>query len=217
MFPWAAPFESLQAILTKTNPPIRDESSPPRNVRRGQTAVSVDSFEVTKWTEFNLETLMEAYGDILSEQVRVKNHAPTQLPSIRYLADLKTVAQTCIFPTLQYTTEAGARHIGIRQERHLPTFDFRPSLRLPGDQTCYPTFALCSGNEKAHMVGCVQSAKQWHSSDLLGTSMTAKRPVGRLITCCNNANTRYGFVFASSEVVVIRLSTNNTARPFQVE
>lgn len=216
-FPWATPFESLQAILTSANPPLRDESSPPKIVPKNKTAAPDGSFEVIRWAEFNLETLMEAYGDILNEQVQVKNRAPTQLPNIRYLADLKTVAQACILPTLQYTTEVGARHFGIRLERHLPTFDFRPSLRLPGNQTCYPTFALCSSNDKAHVVGCVQSAKQWHSSDLLGTSMTAKRPIGRLITCCRNANTRYGFVFTTSEVVVTRLSRTNTARPFQIE
>ncbi|RSL41473.1 hypothetical protein CEP54_015816 [Fusarium duplospermum] len=213
----AAPLESLQTILTKASPPIQDESSPPTNVPLAKTAAPVNSFEVTRWADFNLATLMEAYRDILNEQVQVKNHAPTELPSIRYLADLKTVAQSCIFPTLQYTTEAGARHIGIRLGRHLPTIDFRPSLRLTGDQTCYPAFTLRSGDEKAHIVGCVQFAKQWHSSDLLGTSSVAKRPIGRLITCCRNANTRYGFIFTSSEVVVIRLSESDTTTPFHVE
>ncbi|RSL48142.1 hypothetical protein CEP53_009641 [Fusarium sp. AF-6] len=219
VFPWAAPFESLQAILTKANPPIRDESNPPRNVLQSRIAAPVDSFEVARWSDFNLETLMEAYGDILNEQVQVKNHAPTELPSIRYLADLKTVAQSCIFPTLQYTIEAGARHLGIRLGRHLPTIDFRTSLRLIGDQdqACYPAFTLRSGDEKAHIVGCVQFAKQWHSRDLLGTSSTAKRPIGRLIRYCRNANTRYGFVFTSSEVMVIRLSASDITRPCQVE
>ncbi|RSL88401.1 hypothetical protein CEP52_002327 [Fusarium oligoseptatum] len=214
MSPGTAPFESLQAILTKANPPIRDESSPPRNVPPSKTAASVNSFEVTQWADFNLETLMEAYGDILNEQVQVTNHAPTDPPSMRSLADLKMIGQRYIFPALEYTIEAGARHIGIRLGRHLPTMIFRPSPAVQGN---YPPLALCTDNEERLLFGCVQFAKQWQSSDLLDNPAIAKRPIGQLVTYCNNANTRYGFVLTSSEVVVIRLSRGNTSRLSQVE
>ncbi|WAO95854.1 Hypothetical protein NCS54_01349900 [Fusarium falciforme] len=214
MFPWAAPFESLQAILTKANPPIRDESSPSRTVPRDKTAAPISCFEVSNWTEFNLETLIEAYGDILNEQVQVTNHAPTEMPNIRSLADLKTIGQRHIFPVLQYAIEAGARHIGIRLGRYLPTSEFRPSLSLQG--LC-PAFTLLSGNDEALLVSCVQHAKQWNSSDLLGTSDSAKYPIGRLVTYCRTAGTRYGFVLTSKEVVVVRVSTASTPRAFHVE
>ncbi|KAJ4209584.1 hypothetical protein NW759_013438 [Fusarium solani] len=195
MFPWAAPFESLQATLTKANPPIRDESSPSRTVPQDKTAAPVSCFEVSNWTEFNLETLVEAYGDILNEQVQITNHRH-------------------IFPILQYTIEAGARHIGIRLGRHLPTSEFRPSLSLQG--LC-PAFTLLSGDDEALLVSYVQYAKQWNSSDVLGTSTSAKYPIGRLVTYCRTAGTRYGFVLTSNEVVVVRVSKAGTPRAFHVE
>ncbi|KAJ3456671.1 hypothetical protein MRS44_016694 [Fusarium solani] len=183
MFPWAAPFESLQAILTKANPPIRDESSPSRTVPQDKTAAPVSCFEVSNWTEFNLETLIEAYGDILNEQVQITNHVPTEIPSIRSLADLKTVGQRHIFPFFSLC----------------------------------PAFTLLSGDDEALLVSCVQYAKQWNSSDLLGTSASAKYPIGRLVTYCRTAGTRYGFVLTSNEVVVVRVSKAGTPRAFHVE
>lgn len=214
VFPWASPFESLLAILTKANPPIQDESNPPIYMSQDRTAAPDRCFEVSNWTDFNLETLMEAYGDILSEQVQVTNHAPTDMLSIRSIADVKTVGQRFIFPILQNTVEAGARHIGIRLGRHLPAFEFRPSLSLKG--LC-PAFTLISSSDEALLVSCVQYAKQWNSSDLLGISDSAKHPIGRLVTYCRTADTRYGFVLTSNEVVVVRVSKAGTPRTFHVE
>ncbi|KAJ4327421.1 hypothetical protein N0V84_002193 [Fusarium piperis] len=212
--PWATPFQTLQAILTQANLPIRDESKPPKNMPLDRTAAHTSSFEVSNWTEFNFETLMEAYGDILSEQVQAMSHAPTGLPSIRRLADLKTVGQTYLFPTLQYTLDAGARHIGIRLGHHLPRFEFLPSQPLGGLR---PAFTLSSDSQDILVVSCVQFAKQWNSSDLLDTSGSAKHPIGRLVTYCKAAGTRYGFVLTSSEVVVVRVSMVASSRNFHVE
>ncbi|KAI8712754.1 hypothetical protein NCS52_01374400 [Fusarium sp. LHS14.1] len=181
-FPRAAPFESLRAILTQANPPIRDESSPPRTMQPGRTAAPASRFEVSNWTDFNLEMLMEAYGDILNEQVQLTNHAPTEVPSIRSLADLKTVEERHIFPILQCTIEARARHIGIRLERHLPTSEFHPSLSFRGFR---PAFTLLSGDDEALIVRA--------------------------------ADTRYGFILTSNEVVVVRVSTAGMRKAFHVK
>ncbi|UPK95959.1 hypothetical protein LCI18_006894 [Fusarium solani-melongenae] len=210
---WVSPFESLQAILTKANPPIRDESTPSGTVFQDRVGEPMSCLELSNWTEFNLETLIDAYGDILNEQVRVTNHAPAEMPSIRSFADLKTVAQRHIFPTLQDTMQAGARQIGIRLGRHLPTPEFHPSLSFQGPCAA---FTLLSGNGDALLVGCVQHAKQWNSSDLL-VSDSAKYPISLLVRDCRVAGTRYGFVLTSNEIVVVRVSRADTRRAFHVE
>ncbi|PNP61115.1 hypothetical protein FNYG_14203 [Fusarium nygamai] len=197
---------TIRDILSLRNPglDVQGNLGAPRN---DPTAANILSTQVTQWTDFNIQVLTQAYGDIMAFRLAAAadvQPAPLQVNSIE---DIKSkMFQNSIWPRIRESIAEGARAIQSRLSGQTPSaVDMIPGHSLPDNRTS--TISFTSGQSRSPLVVSCIVTRAWRSIDLVNPATdTAMRPIRRIATYCISAQTRYGFIATVNEIVVVRVS-----------
>ncbi|KAF4960610.1 hypothetical protein FSARC_10424 [Fusarium sarcochroum] len=213
---------TIHDILTVPNPKLLVTPARPQHMRPDRTANKVDQDGLSRWDEFNLQVLSDAFGDILNRHVHPSNHAQPGPFTINGLGDLRAMCIRSIFPLLTQPIAIGAAEIGSRINYIFPPIyaEQNQSLRI-SRISALSFMADFNGSPRTQLVvSCVLHGTQWNSTALSGSLHSAALlPIRRIATYCILANTRYGFILTAQELVVVRVSGTayEVQKPGQVE
>ncbi|KAF5634630.1 hypothetical protein F52700_5823 [Fusarium sp. NRRL 52700] len=206
---------AIRDILSLQNPSL-DVQGNMGTPRHDPMTANIPSSQVTQWTDFNIEALSQAYGDIMA--FRLAADADVRIPPLQVnsIEDIKSkMFQYYIWPRIRESIAAGAQDIQRRLNGQTPSaVDMIPGHPLPGGRTS--TISFTSGQSRTPLVVSCIVARSWRSIDLANPGYdVTMRPVRRIATYCISAQTRYGFIATANEIVVVRVSAKGSGTDTQ--
>ncbi|KAM0467418.1 hypothetical protein ACHAP7_011942 [Fusarium lateritium] len=225
--PNSAPVPStLYASLVTPNQELYYDSYGSIRFPFQQTAYEPISIEAVHWDDFNFQSLSEAYGDTLSANLDFQHVEPYSNPTqITGLNTLKAVCEGYVFRCIHQAMVKGVEDIACRLDQRIPNVEIvRDDLIASGyrsGQSILLRDNSISNTPVRLMVSCFYHTSTWTSDSLLQEHNPGSAvPLQRLATYCLRARTRYGFIFSSEELVVVRVSSTaacNFMAPCRVE
>ncbi|KAK2681785.1 hypothetical protein RAB80_003578 [Fusarium oxysporum f. sp. vasinfectum] len=200
---WAS--QSVQDSLTAANPTLNVTVNPANLVPTN--AADLDGAQIMRWDQFNIDSLRQAYGDILDRYpvpTVIGHHGPHAVNGLRRF---KQVFMDNLFPRLAHPIQTGATVLGARLGAALPNVSIEKDTVV--DWPRRSGLSLVSDDGTHFLVGCVLMESQWDSTRLESSHYLedlAFLPLRRVATYCLATDTRYGFVLTPGEVVVVRVS-----------
>ncbi|RKK85757.1 hypothetical protein BFJ69_g1367 [Fusarium oxysporum] len=200
---WAS--QSVQDSLTAANPTLNVTVNPANLVPTN--AADLDGAQIVRWDQFNIDSLRQAYGDILDRYpvpTVIGHHGPHAVNGLRRF---KQVFMDNLFPRLAHPIQTGATVLGARLGTALPNVSIEKDTIV--DWPRRSGLSLVSDDGTHFLVGCVLMESQWDSTRLESSHYLedlAFLPLRRVATYCLATDTRYGFVLTPGEVVVVRVS-----------
>ncbi|SCO77068.1 uncharacterized protein FRV6_01280 [Fusarium oxysporum] len=183
---WAS--QSVQDSLTAANPTLNVTVNPANLVPTN--AADLDGAQIVRWDQFNIDSLRQAYGDILDRYpvpTVIGHHGPHAVNGLRRF---KQVFMDNLFPRLAHPIQTGATVLG-------PALELR--FRMSRSRRIQSWTGLADlGYLSSLMTEPIFSSH--YLEDL------AFLPLRRVATYCLATDTRYGFVLTPGEVVVVRVS-----------
>ncbi|KAF4955581.1 hypothetical protein FGADI_4416 [Fusarium gaditjirri] len=170
-------------------------------------AVDLAAAPVIPWDQFNLDSLRQAYGDMLDRYpvpAVIGNRGPH---TVNGLTRFKQVFIDSLFPRLSHPIQTGTAVLGDRLGATLPNVSINKDTIV--DRSRRSGLSLISDDGTHFLVSCVLMASQWDSTQLeisysLGDEVF--QPLWRVAAYCVATDTRYRFVLTPDEVVVLRVS-----------
>ncbi|KAM0550845.1 hypothetical protein ACHAPJ_008709 [Fusarium lateritium] len=212
---------TIEDVLSRPNPKLSATPS-----TSGITKVNVPILrwnDLSRWEDFNFQVLSDCFEDILKKHISPINYAQPGPFKIKTLTDLKDICTRNIFPLLDQPIAIGAAELGSRSNYTFPTiYTGRGQPLGRGHRLSALSFMTDFDNSpRTHLVvSCVLLESQWNSNALSDEFPSiALEPIHRIATYCLLANTRYGFILTTQELVVIRVSGTayKTNSPCRVE
>ncbi|KAF5694989.1 hypothetical protein FDENT_694 [Fusarium denticulatum] len=173
----------------------------PRNV---PTVIPIHPENITRWTDFNIIDINNAYGDLLSKP---SNIIPGQGAdkSFRNQSELRNYALNAMISTLRPLVSESARVLGQRLG-FSQTIEWHRDVPLAGPQVVgqalRPSLTIFADTmpRKNLVTSMVHVSKIWRSTDIENDPVPLKH-LGRY---AQPSGTRYSFAITDTEVVVIR-------------
>ncbi|KAJ4247132.1 hypothetical protein NW762_013270 [Fusarium torreyae] len=209
----------IEDVLSRPNP--RLSTTPPTS---GMTRFNVPMLRwnnLSRWDDFNFQVLSDCFGDILNKHISPINYVQPGPFEIKTLTDLKDMCTRSILPRLDQPMAIGAAELGSRLNQTFPRIYTGHDQLLAGGhrRSALSFMADYDNSHRTHLVvSCVLHGSQWNSEALSnGVPAIAIEPIDRIATYCLLANTRYGFILTTQELVVVRVSgtahkTNNSCQ-----
>ncbi|KAF5978923.1 hypothetical protein FBULB1_5951 [Fusarium bulbicola] len=205
----------IRDVLSLRNPSL-DVQGNLGTPRHDPMTANVPSSQVTQWTDFTIEALTQAYGDIMASRLAVAADVEPMSLQINSIEDIKSkMFQYYIWPRIRESIAAGAQDIQRRLNGQTPSaVDMIPGHPLPGSRTS--TISFTSGQSRTPLVVSCIVTRAWRSIDLANPSNeVAMRPIRRIATYCISAQTRYGFIATVNEIVIVRVSAKGSGTKTQ--
>jgi hypothetical protein len=172
---------------------------------------------VLRWNDFNIQSLTEAYGDILSSNLDIRSSESYSDPiQISGPDSLKSACESHVFRLIHQAIIRGTEDIVGRLEQRMPNVEYVQDDRIPHkyEYRYKSGLSVLLGNPSIStpparlVVSCFYHASTWKSGYLLSKSPRPFHllPLQRLAMYCLLADTRYGFIFTGLELVVVRVS-----------
>ncbi|KAF5661590.1 hypothetical protein FCIRC_11776 [Fusarium circinatum] len=160
---------------------------------------------ITRWSDFNMININNAYGDLLSKPSHIISWQGTD-KYFRNQSELRNYALDALLFTLSPLVSESARVLGQRL-RISPTMEWHRDIPLAGPQVVGPalrpnlTIFADTIPRKNFVTGMVHVSSIWCSTDI-GNGSTD--PIQHLRRYAQPSGTRYSFAITDTEVVVIR-------------
>ncbi|RBR11251.1 uncharacterized protein FIESC28_09135 [Fusarium coffeatum] len=155
---WAT--TSIQDSLASENPTLQVAS---KTVKLADTNVAdIANPGIAHWDDFDLDSLRQAYGDLLEEHPvpRVaSSHSPLK---INGLTDLKKIFVDHVFPRLMQPIKTGATALGDRLGDRLPDVSMCKDTLV--ERRYRSALSLISDKGVHYLVSCVLLETQWTSA-----------------------------------------------------
>ncbi|KIL95751.1 hypothetical protein FAVG1_00489 [Fusarium avenaceum] len=170
------------------------------------------------WDDFRIESLTQAYGDILSSSLIIQMSGSNSGPEgFTHLGGLKSAFQDDILKSVRQALVKGTGDVAYRLFEATPNVDTEQDDHISRERGYVSGLSLLlRGNNPIRtprlVVSCFYNASAWHSGWLQQPNTDARLPLRRLAWYCLEADTRYGFIFTDKELVVVRVSAIKSVR-----
>ncbi|KAF5642117.1 hypothetical protein F25303_6635 [Fusarium sp. NRRL 25303] len=201
---------SILSLLSTRNTVLTDNTRPERS-QKAPTMIAMNAENITRWNDFNMVNINNAYGDLLSKP---SNIIPGQgvIKSFRNQSELRNYALDPLVSTLRPLVSDSARALGQRLG-YSPTIEWHRDIPLAGPQVVarqafHPSLTIFADTmPRANLVtSMVHVSSTWRSTDIENDS---KDPIQHLGIYAQPSGTRYSFAITDTEVVVIRFHSLN--------
>ncbi|KAM5348905.1 hypothetical protein ACJ41O_008728 [Fusarium nematophilum] len=207
------PIAPIHEILSLRNPALVLPPSGRQNQPfLGDTWLSLST--VTRWEDFNLTFLNNAFADILRQPSSIDESAAniSAAYAVENITFLKRFGLKTLVDRLRGPIADGARYLGM----HLGSQPFvsneydAPLFSPEGDGSPYrPSVTFYVNNNPSSqtnlVVSTVRISSAWTSRDLASGVPGAIQPLNQLATYACHGQTRYSFLLTDQELVVVRV------------
>ncbi|KAF5540305.1 hypothetical protein FPHYL_12088 [Fusarium phyllophilum] len=194
---------SILSLLSTRNTVLTDNTTREwqRNV---PTMISIHPKNITRWNDFNIIDINNAYGDLLSKP---SNSIPGQGvdKSFRNQSELRNYALDAMISTLRPLVSESARVLGQRLG-FSQAIEWHRDIPLAGPQVVgqalRPNLTIFADTmpRKNFVTSMVHVSRIWGSTDIANDPV----PLQHLGRYAQPSGTRYSFAITDTEVVVIR-------------
>lgn len=175
---------------------------------------------VVDWDGFNIESLKQAYDDILSSSLDIQvRDSDSESDEVNTLKQLKSACEKDILQPVFQALVKGTNDIAGRLLQATPNVEIIVDDRFPSNRGYVSGLSLRSSDNASNrtaparlVMSCFYCASAWQSDRLRQHSREALIPLRRLARYCLESNTRYGFIFTHEEIVVMRVSAVESVR-----
>lgn len=174
---------------------------------------------ISPWEDFNFKTLIDAYGDMLRDDLRKPLKDPTPPGrSVVKIPDMNNAIQKDVFRILEAIHESYRLYTANSE----PQFRCNTSARKLGSKNRPFQFWTPKGGgetkRRVRVIGVVYS-QQWESKCLESPLIKEvdRLPLQQLAQCAAKADTPYGLIVTEKEVVIVRVSYIEKNTIFNVE
>ncbi|KAF4420239.1 hypothetical protein FACUT_11217 [Fusarium acutatum] len=197
---------SILSLLSARNTILTDNTRREwsRNV---PTMITIHPENITRWNNFNMININNAYGDLLSKP---SNIIPGQGAdkSFRNQSELRNYAFNTLISTLRPLVSESARVLGQRLG-FSPTIEWHQDVPLAGPQVVgqalRPSLTIFADTmpRRNLATSMVHVSSTWRSTDIENDVPRSTVPIQHLGRYAQPSGTRYSFAMTDTEVVVI--------------
>ncbi|KAF5645451.1 hypothetical protein F52700_2014 [Fusarium sp. NRRL 52700] len=204
---------SILSLLSTRNTVLTDNTRLERP-RNEPTMILMLPENITRWDDFNMININNAYGDLLSKP---SNIIPGQGAdkSFRNQSELRNYAFDTLSSTLRPLVSESARVLGQRFG-FSPTIEWHQNVPLAGPQVVGPALRpsltiFADTVPRTNLVtSMVHVSSIWCSTDIENDSA---EPIRHLAKYAQISGTRYSFAITDTEVVAIRFHSLDRGEP----
>lgn len=227
---------SLISYLTKPNPIVSSGKSWPGNNTASRRNTYLEPNAIMDWADFNHETLQAMYGETLKIKIRGQKlpdfggHFPFHFIEIQDEDSLEALlirwnnaVVSCALsvaqndPHLRASSDLGDVSNEIYMARgghaHIPQTEKKKGLRPDWAGIIRSLVQPTSNEHQSHknvLPGDTKLSTKWSStkwkSSQESQDVEFKKPLCQLLTYCERAQVRYGYILTQEELVAIRIS-----------
>ncbi|KAI6767762.1 hypothetical protein HG530_005771 [Fusarium avenaceum] len=211
---------TLYEALTTANRPLHYKHTAANARIDTRTVYPNIRMTVVHWDGFNIESLKQAYDDILSSSLDIQiRDSDSKSDEINTLKQLKLACEKDILQPICQALVKGTNFIAGRLLQATPNVEIIVDDHFPSNRGYVSGLSLRSSDNASNrtararlVMSCFYCASAWRSDRLRQHSRLALIPLRRLAWYCLESNTRYGFIFTDEELVVMRVSAVESVR-----
>ncbi|RKL47715.1 hypothetical protein BFJ72_g1946 [Fusarium proliferatum] len=201
---------SILSLLSTRNTVLTDNTRR-ESSWRVPTMIPIRPENITRWNDFNITDISNAYGDLLSKPSNIIL-GQGAIKSFRNQSELRNYALDPLISTLRPLVSESARVLGQRLG-FSPTIEWHRDIPLAGPQVVarqafHPSLTIFADTMPREnlVTGMVHVSSTWCSTDIENDSTN---PIQHLGIYAEPSGTRYSFAITDTEVVVIRFHSLN--------
>lgn len=212
---------TLIELLTAVNP-VLDLRRQPGAVRQVPSYEPLDEDDVLDWPDLSFENLKAAYGHLFDigplALDAVQDMRGTSFDNVVKIWNYRTCSQPIKRATEKVQVDLGAERCGIDMEYLSQNNCPRAAAKSNAPDWCISLRELQDSEDDENRIIAVcgdTKCSSWCSSNRMTTRSRADWifPLRRVLTCCVNNKTRYGYILTSEEVVVFRVYEDRSTPP----